>query len=114
MKGVFTLAGPRLDWRAMVGMLRLVWLRALRFLGKAALRALGLVPFPVSLQDAVVVLQLNILGVKMVTPLGHLDDTGAEELHLSLEIDLHRQSPLGGTLLGGTALGISAILSRHG
>ncbi|CAL8107494.1 unnamed protein product [Prunus armeniaca] len=38
--------------------------------------------------------------MKMVTPLGHLDDTGAEELHLGLEIDLRRRSPLGGTLLG--------------
>lgn len=72
----------------MVGMLRLVWLCAFRFRGKAALGALGLVPFPVTLQGAVVVLQLNILGVKMVTPLGHLDDTGAEEFHLGLEIDL--------------------------
>ena len=83
-----------------MGMLWLVWLCALRFLGKAVLGALDLVPFPVTLQDAVVVLQLNILGVKMVTPLGHLDDTGAKELHLGLEIDLRRRSPLGGTLLG--------------
>ncbi|CAL8088089.1 unnamed protein product [Prunus armeniaca] len=71
MEGVLTLAGPRLDWGTMVGMLRLVWLCAFSYAS-----------------DAVVVLQLNILGVKMVTPLGHLDDTRAKELHLGLEIDL--------------------------
>ncbi|CAL8079967.1 unnamed protein product [Prunus armeniaca] len=98
----------------MVGMLWLVWLCALRFLGKAALGALGLVPFLVTLQDAIVVLQLNVLGMKMVTPLGHLNDTGAEELHLGLEIDLRRRSLLGGTLIRGIVLGIVAILSRHG
>ncbi|CAL9006580.1 unnamed protein product [Prunus brigantina] len=30
------------------------------------------------------------LAGKMVTPLRYLDDTGAEELHLGLEIDLRR------------------------
>ncbi|CAL9009866.1 unnamed protein product, partial [Prunus brigantina] len=64
------------------------------FPGKAALGALGLVLFPVTLQGAVVMLQLNILGKKVVTLLGHLDDTGAEEFHLGLEIDLRRRSPL--------------------
>ncbi|CAL9004516.1 unnamed protein product [Prunus brigantina] len=46
-------------------------------------------------------LQLSVPGKKMVTPLRYLDDTGAKELHLGLEIDLCRRSPLGGTLLGG-------------
>ncbi|CAL2239032.1 unnamed protein product [Prunus armeniaca] len=58
MEGFLTLAGPRLDWGTMVGMLRLVWLCAFRFRGKAAFGALGLVPFPVTLQDAVVLTTL--------------------------------------------------------
>ncbi|CAL2276243.1 unnamed protein product [Prunus armeniaca] len=113
MEGAFTLARPRLDWDTMVGVLRLVWLGMLRFPGKATLGALGLVLLPVTLQDAVVMLQLNILGMKMVIPLGHLSDTGMEELHLGLEINLCRMSPLGGTPMGGMVLGILAILSKH-
>ncbi|CAL9012174.1 unnamed protein product [Prunus brigantina] len=113
MEGAFTLAGPRLDWGTMVAVLWLVWPGMLMFPGKAALGALGLVLFPVTLQGAVVMLQLNVLGKKVVTLLGHLDDTSAEEFHLGLEIDLRRRSPLGGTLLGGMVLGTVAILSRH-
>ena len=61
MEGAFTLAGPRLDWGTMVGVLWLVWLGMLTFPGKASLGALGLVLFPVTLQGAVVMLQLNVL-----------------------------------------------------
>ena len=96
-----------------MGVLWLVWLGMLMFPGKAALGALGLVLFPVTLQGAVVMLQLNVLGKKMVTLLGHLDDTGAEELYFGLEIDLRRRFPLGSTLRRGIVLGIVAILSRH-
>ncbi|CAL9024432.1 unnamed protein product, partial [Prunus brigantina] len=85
MEGAFTLAGPKLDWGTMVGVFWLVRLGMLRFLGKATLGALGLVPLPVTLQGAVVMLQLNVLGMKMVIPLGHLGDAGAKELYLGLE-----------------------------
>ncbi|CAL9019241.1 unnamed protein product [Prunus brigantina] len=113
MEGAFTLAGLRLDWGTMVGVLRLVWLGTLRFLGKATLGALGLIHLPVMLQRAVVMLQLNILGMKMVLLLGHLGDTGAKKLHLGLEIDLCRRFPSGGTPMGVMVLSIVAILSRH-
>ncbi|CAL9025919.1 unnamed protein product [Prunus brigantina] len=83
MEGAFTLAGPRLDWETMVGVLRLIWL------------------------DAVVMLKLNVLGMKMVTRLGHLGDTGAEDLHLSLEIDLRRRSPLGAGLVEKNGIQVS-------
>ncbi|CAL8988537.1 unnamed protein product [Prunus brigantina] len=102
-------------------MVRVFWLvplGMLRFLGKATLGALGLVPLPVTLQGAVVMLQLNVLGMKMVILLGYLGDAGAEEFYLGLEIDLRRRSLLGGALLGGIALGIAlgivAIVGRHG
>ncbi|CAL8174612.1 unnamed protein product [Prunus armeniaca] len=88
MEGTLTLARPRLDWDTMVGVLRLVCLGTLRFLGKATLGALSLIHLPVTLQRAVVMFQLNVLGMKMVILLGHLGDTGSEELHLGLEIDL--------------------------
>ena len=64
----------------MVGVLWLVWLGMLMFPGKAALGALGLVLFPVMLQGAVVVLELNVLGMEVVVPLRHLGDTSAEKL----------------------------------
>ncbi|CAL2238072.1 unnamed protein product [Prunus armeniaca] len=80
MEGAFTLAGPRLDWGTMVRRHRLVWLGTLRFLGKATLGALGLIHLPVTLQGAVVMLELNVLGLKMVIFLGFLGDTGAEAL----------------------------------
>ncbi|CAL8155845.1 unnamed protein product [Prunus armeniaca] len=80
MEGAFTLAGPRLDWDIVVGVFRLVWLGTLGFLGKAALGALGLIPLPVVLQCAVVMLELDVLSMKMVIFLRHPGDTGAEAL----------------------------------
>ena len=80
MEGAFILAGPRLDYGTMVGVLWLVWLGMLMFPGKAALGALGLVLFPVTLQGAVVVLELNVLGMEVVVPLRHLGDTSTEKL----------------------------------
>ncbi|CAL2247841.1 unnamed protein product [Prunus armeniaca] len=88
MEGAFTLAGPRLDWDTVVGVLRLVWLGTLRFPGKAALGALGLIHLPVTLQCAVVVLELDVLSMKMVIFLRHLGNTGAEALQFCLEIGI--------------------------
>ena len=66
MEGAFTLAGPRLGWDIVVGVLRLVWLCTLRYLGRAVLGALGLIHLPVTLQCAVVMLELDVLSMKMV------------------------------------------------
>ncbi|CAL8174801.1 unnamed protein product [Prunus armeniaca] len=113
MEGTFTLAGPRLNWDTMVGVLRLVWLGTLRFLGKATLGALGLIHLPVTLQCAAVMLELDILSMKMVIFLGHLGDTGVEALQFCLEIGIYLRSPLGGTPMGGMVLSPVVILSRH-
>ncbi|CAL2247004.1 unnamed protein product [Prunus armeniaca] len=88
MERAFTLAGPRLDWDTVVGVLRLVWLGTLRFPGKTLLGALGLIHLPVMLQCAVVMLELDVLSMKMVIFLGHLGDTGAEALQFCLEIGI--------------------------
>ncbi|CAL2257604.1 unnamed protein product [Prunus armeniaca] len=76
MEETFTLAGPRLDWGTVVRGHWLVWLGTLRFLGKATLGALDLIHLPVTLQCVVVMLKLNVLGMKMVIFLGHLGDSG--------------------------------------
>ena len=88
IEGAFTLAGPRLDWDIVVGVLRLVWLCTLRYLGRAVLGALGLIHLPVTLQCAVVMLELDVLSMKMVIFLRHPGDTGAEALQFCLEIGI--------------------------
>ncbi|CAL8174998.1 unnamed protein product [Prunus armeniaca] len=62
------------------------------------------------LQGAIVMLELNVLGMKMVVFLGHLGDASAEELHLCLKIDICRRFPSGGTLAGGMVRSVVAIL----
>ncbi|CAL8112659.1 unnamed protein product [Prunus armeniaca] len=71
---------PLLDWDTVVRVLRLVWLGMLRFPGKAALGALGLIYLSVTPQCAVVMLELDVLSMKMVIFLGHFGDTGTEAL----------------------------------
>ncbi|CAL9013802.1 unnamed protein product, partial [Prunus brigantina] len=50
-------------------------------------------------------------GVRNI--LCHLGHTGAEALHLLLEIPLRRRFLYGGIPIGGVALGIEAGLARH-
>ncbi|CAL2265688.1 unnamed protein product [Prunus armeniaca] len=71
----------------MAGVHRLVWLGMLNILGKVVLGALRVSSLPITLQRAVVMLQLNILCMKMF--------------------------PSGGTPAKGMVLSIMAILSRH-
>ncbi|CAL9012710.1 unnamed protein product [Prunus brigantina] len=82
--------------------------------GPTMLGALGLVPLPVTLQGAIVMLQLDVLGMEMVILLRHPGDTGAEEFYLGLETVPHQRSLLGGAVLRGIALGIVAIFGGHG
>ncbi|CAL2271720.1 unnamed protein product [Prunus armeniaca] len=86
VKRAFTLAEPRLDWGAVVRGHGLVRLDMLNILGNVMLGALGLRLLPVTLQGAVVMLQLNAPGMKMFIFLGHLGDTSSEALYLCLEI----------------------------
>ncbi|CAL8152550.1 unnamed protein product [Prunus armeniaca] len=71
MEEAFTLAGPRLDWDTVVGVLRLVWLGTLSYAS-----------------CAVVMLELDVLSMKMVIFLGHLGDTGTEVLQFCQEIGI--------------------------
>ncbi|CAL2264586.1 unnamed protein product [Prunus armeniaca] len=57
-------------------------------LGEVTLGALGLSHLAVTLQRAVVKLQLNIFGMEMFVFIGHLGDAGVEELYLCLDIGI--------------------------
>ncbi|CAL2256860.1 unnamed protein product [Prunus armeniaca] len=94
MEGVFTLAEPRLDWGTMTGVHLLVWLGMLSILGKVTLGALGLSSFPITLQRAVFILQLDVFGMKMFVLLGHLGNPGAEELYFCLVLALRKSRAL--------------------
>ncbi|CAL2255796.1 unnamed protein product [Prunus armeniaca] len=87
MEGAFTLAEPILDWGTIAGVHRLIWLGMLSILGKVKLGALGVSPLPVTLQRAVVMLQLDIFGMEMF--------------------------PFEGTPAGGMVLSVMAVLGRH-
>lgn len=113
MEVALTLAEPRLDQSAVVGVHWLIRLGMLNILGIVMLGALGLSPLPVMLQGAIVMLQLDVLGMKMFVFLGHLGNTSTEALHFCLEIDICRRFLSGGTLAEGMVLSIVAILSRH-
>ncbi|CAL9007256.1 unnamed protein product [Prunus brigantina] len=75
--------------------------------------SLGLRPLPVTLQGAVVMLQLDVLGMKMFAFLGHLGNAGAKALHLCLEVHICRRFPSGSIPSEGMVLSIGAILGRH-
>ncbi|CAL8993893.1 unnamed protein product [Prunus brigantina] len=67
---------------------RLVQLGMLNILGNVMLGAWDLRLLPVTLQGAVVMLELNVLGMKMVVFLRYLGDASAEALQLCLEISI--------------------------